>query len=79
VHTEPPCEISLIPSTFSLDLGPASLVATNNSYIEIVGSGALQLSNDMVLNNVIVTSSIPQSIVSTQLLMQEHNTSILQN
>jgi hypothetical protein len=67
----------LIPSSIDTDIQPLALTAANDSTISIISKGQRNLAHFITLSDTFVTPSIPQFIVSPQLLIQENNASFL--
>jgi hypothetical protein len=76
VHSVP-SDSHLIPSSITTDFQPLALTAANDSTISIISKDQRNLAHSITLSDTFVTPSIPQGIVSPQLLMQENDSSIL--
>jgi hypothetical protein len=72
-----PTTSHFIPASISSDFQPLALTTANDSSISIISKGQRILAPNIILSDTIITPSIPQGIVSPQLLMQENDYSIL--
>jgi hypothetical protein len=76
VHTVPTAS-SLTPSSISTELDGLNLFAANASNIQILAKGHKYLTNTLSMPSTYLTPSVPEGIVSPQLLIKDNDISIV--